>query len=84
MSNPVTGDAGLIDITNNDTGISITLTGLKDVIGKTYGELTDDTAMSGYWLYEVVVDDDGSDETGIGTYAKPFKTMEKARRTGIV
>jgi len=78
LSKPVTGDAGLIDITNNDTGISITLTGLKDVIGKTYGELTDYTAMSGYWLYEVVVDDDGSDETGIGTYAKPFKTIEKA------
>jgi hypothetical protein len=69
---------GFAGIVSSGGGTSTSITTLKDVIGKTYGNLTDYTEVTGYWVYSVTVDPAGDDTTGLGTAASPFKTVEKA------
>lgn len=74
----LTGDTGVVDITSSDTEIGVELDRVSTVIGVDYGEkMYDEWYYTGYF-YMLYVNDSTGNDTGLGTSASPFKTVQRA------
>lgn len=78
--NVVVWDAAnaLTDIDVNETDL-LNLRTITSVVGTEFGEKTFDDIVTGEWLYDVCINGDtGSDTSGDGSWASPFKTIQHA------
>jgi hypothetical protein len=69
---------GLTDSDITESGIIASSKRVSDVVGTTYGEKIYEGEVEFAWIYMLYVDGNTGSDTGLGTSASPFKTINRA------